>query len=934
MATPASNHDGPAPDLPLPSTPSGRPTSDDPNTRFTPITRPRISTTNDMRLLAEYNKKYLGHTDYDTNAAALGKSFYDLYLSYFAVGNDNTTTDIPSHRPPTPHTLLRSSFGRPSSSHSFHQEACFETAYVIVLKAGFFEPLDIINLHECHPLLSHLLCSCIHFHNYDFLWLAKYNMDWAEQTSLSAHKAYAFLACLLHYDLSVANVIRFLGNNYTAAYRDIPAIVASLRTHGIAEALIADYARVMTVGCPNHFNANTSRANALLYWRKGNHPSIRAKIDQVMTTMNKEERNNYVVHVPCWLWRFVPHCFITPQHILEKPGKKDRQIFDASRKYDWDSLPINSMTSTPHGSELKCEFGSVREDILVRAYNLRISYPNDDIVVHANDVKSCFRQVKHHPDVAGAFSYILSDYLFFQIGLAFGADFSPANWEAVRRAQAALAERLFFDTSLVHKHRAVLDKIRWCRSLRGKQSTRFTTAYRDTINPGVLDDSGNPRPTPHGVYVDDDVYLDVASIGRFEQAIASSIEAIFLLLGHSDIAHRQDPISWDKLHELLVAPVNRILGLTLNLRKLTVGTPSDFISSTISSLRTTWGPHRKSFKAQEAEELTGKLNHIAFSAPWLKFLLGNIYVSLAKALRLNNSHLIRSSQRFRDALRAIRTAGASPSGAAMQAFHTGTTARSVHGCTLLHHIGADLRKDLRLIERALSSPCCPTSCPIAYLIPRVPFGIARSDSSLSAAGGYCPEAKFWWYFEWPTEVRARTLRFITTRDNPTLISINSLEYAAQLITMMGCHLHHLESRAIRHDPHPIYRLECDNTAGESWLTKGCTSSDTGRNLARLQAAVLLDQGAGYSFGRVDTKTNVIADGISRIPCESSLSHDFPSLLSQAPSLLGCRRFHPNADLTCSIVAALLRTDCLDPLTASKQLLIDPGRFTTSPGAKT
>ena len=123
-----------------------------------------------------------------------------------------------------------------------------------------------------------------------------------------------------------------------------------------------------------------------------------------MATMNKEERNNYVVHVPHWLWRFVPHCFTTPQHILEKPGKKDRQIFDASRKYDWDSTPVNAMTSTPHGSELRCQFGSVREDILVRAYNLRLSYPDDDIVVHANDVKSCFRQVKHHPDVASAFS--------------------------------------------------------------------------------------------------------------------------------------------------------------------------------------------------------------------------------------------------------------------------------------------------------------------------------------------------------------------------------------------------------------------------------------------------------------------------------------------------------------------------------------------------
>jgi hypothetical protein len=337
---------------------------------------------------------------------------------------------------------------------------------------------------------------------------------------------------------------------------------------------------------------------------------------------------------------------------------------------------------------------------------------------------------------------------------------------------------------------------------------------------------------------------------------------------------------------------------------------------------------------KEAEELTGKLNHIAFGAPWLKYLLGNIYSSLAAALHLNRSHLIRTSPRFHDALRESRTTTTSASGATKRAFYIGSTARSVHGAATLHHIGTDLRRNLLLVERTLSSPCCPTSCPISYLVPRVPIGTARSDSSLTAAGGYCPEAKFWWYLEWPQSVRARTLRHVMTRHDPSLVSINSLEYAAQLITMMGCHLSHLETKDSREDLHPVYLLECDNTAGESWLAKGCTSSATGRDLACLQAALLLDQGVGYRFGRVDTKSNVIADGISRISSESSLSHDFPLLLAQAPSLLGCRRFLPNAALTSLIVDTLLRTACTDPLIASKQLLTDPGRFTSLPGATT
>jgi hypothetical protein len=233
---------------------------------------------------------------------------------------------------------------------------------------------------------------------------------------------------------------------------------------------------------------------------------------------------------------------------------------------------------------------------------------------------------------------------------------------------------------------------------------------------------------------------------------------------------------------------------------MTISTPPDFIASTITLLRTTWGPHRHSFKAKEGEELTGKLNHIAFGAPWLKYLLGNTYLLLAVTLRLNKSHQIHTSPRFRDALRKIRTVTSSAEGAVKPAFYTGATTRSVHGSNTLHHISTDLHHDLRLIERMLSSPHCPTNCPIAYLIPRVPIGTACSDSRVTAMGGYCLEAKFWWFLEWCDPIQARTLHHIKTRRDPSLVSINSLEYAVQLITMMGCHLHHLETKDSRDDP--------------------------------------------------------------------------------------------------------------------------------------
>ena len=83
-----------------------------------------------------------------------------------------------------------------------------------------------------------------------------------------------------------------------------------------------------------------------------------------------------------------------------------------------------------------------------RVYDLHITYPRKDIATHANDVRSCFKQMKLHPDIISAFSIMVADFLFLQSALHFGADFSPQNWEPVRRLIEILAEKLFKDKSL------------------------------------------------------------------------------------------------------------------------------------------------------------------------------------------------------------------------------------------------------------------------------------------------------------------------------------------------------------------------------------------------------------------------------------------------------------------------------------------------------
>ena len=101
------------------------------------------------------------------------------------------------------------------------------------------------------------------------------------------------MAALFHYKMHAADIMRFLGGIYTREHRAIPAITEVLIPHNIDPWLIAQYVQATTVGYPNHSNAESSRENALIHWREGNHSSITIQMVEVMITISKEHRNWY-----------------------------------------------------------------------------------------------------------------------------------------------------------------------------------------------------------------------------------------------------------------------------------------------------------------------------------------------------------------------------------------------------------------------------------------------------------------------------------------------------------------------------------------------------------------------------------------------------------------------------------------------------------------
>ena len=290
----------------------------------------------------------------------------------------------------TPAELMREGFGQPSKDYFFTQEASGETILFLVMKkrAGYMTQNDITNLKSTHPLVEHLYDMISEYKSVNFSKLREYDLDYALQREIPDSRIKSFMVCLFHFDLSVTNIMQYVGKNYTGAYRDVEASVERMR--GLVDGeLLAHYARVMMFGAPSHFVAEATQENTLLHWQKNNHPSIMQDLDKTVKAMNKLEQHKFVIVLCSWIAMFVPHIFFTPHHILKKAGKKDRLICDSSRWFTPTSIPLNMMTSTRDGVELNCAYGCVLNRILIRIWNLRITYPLRDIILHANDVKSC-----------------------------------------------------------------------------------------------------------------------------------------------------------------------------------------------------------------------------------------------------------------------------------------------------------------------------------------------------------------------------------------------------------------------------------------------------------------------------------------------------------------------------------------------------------------
>ena len=78
------------------------------------------------------------------------------------------------------------------------------------------------------------------------------------------------------------------------------------------------------------------------------------------------------------MWRFLPHLHLTPLGLLLKGGKS-RLLFDARFRPGPASLSLNDTTRA--SNELPVAYGTAFVRQLCQIYNLRVSFPEEDILL-------------------------------------------------------------------------------------------------------------------------------------------------------------------------------------------------------------------------------------------------------------------------------------------------------------------------------------------------------------------------------------------------------------------------------------------------------------------------------------------------------------------------------------------------------------------------
>ena len=754
---------------------------------------------------------------------------------------------------------------------------------------------DEKNIGHSHPLYKHLH-KMIHWSkNIDFESIKSHIPNYQDQKSIDPNRVKLFVAALLHYDMDIPTLIRYLGGNYTGDYRDTDYTIKILKESNCDPQIISDLEKILTLGCPMKMVASTTRQNFLEFLNYGNHTSIKQNLEKTLNTMSKEDRNQYLIPLPKWIARFLKHLHVTPQGLLVKKDKNDRLIWGGSFIPHWAAICINMMLS--HDSEPVIVYGSTFMKYLEYIWNLRITYPVTDIMLFDDDVKGAFRHCKYHPDVTSAFSFIIAGLLFISLGGTFGSIVTPSNFEPIARARTHLARYLSNRRDLLKKYQHIISKVRFSEPQTA--STEFVRATPCSINNGIAD----KNRTEYNMFVDDSLFAQTRD--NIKHAMAASIEALHIILGYPNTDIRQNPLSLDKYFESTCSYERIQLGIKINSRTMSLSLTDKKRKAMIDEL-TNWHNKRKSFTLLQGVTLCGSIEFWANISPWVRLLYLNLRSAVNKCIT-SSLKLTKEKASIKSMISKLAHSNDLHNLELKEKYIQSKIAKETYKCKQKTFISKPMRTELKLIQQILSNPTkYSLDTPIAHVVKRDPDFITYGDACLEAGGGFF-ENKFWWHTEWPDDIKALTLKNITVsrrcKLSNELVSINLLEFVVEIINYAAVTSLVSNEHIDITKKYPVLLNWTDNKTAQAWIRKAATRTEKGKALQRILCSIMINNPLGFKADYIQGKSNVLADSISRVFASSNSS--FTELFQNHPQMRSWMRFHPSQELLSYLFSALL-----------------------------
>jgi hypothetical protein len=778
-------------------------------------------------------------------------------------------------------------FGKDNNDQSFTSDVRFRHAHIFLLNSGFLTARDEASLFEADPLAKQLDHLVREHSAVDFRELRVYKANWDEETTIPETAIQQVTACMIHYKFDVASVVRYIGGTHVGAHRDTEGILATLRDC-IAEDVWHDLARLYRTGAPNYCNAHSTEENYQAFCKHGNHKSAEAEPEITKKALVKDHKKRFLLACRASIFPYLYNSHRTPIAIanIGHAYKKARFVFDSTRRPEHFCHAINDWTSKD--TEPVLHFPKAFMTFLTWIWNLRISYPHEEIYPCDDDVAGAFRHGKYNPNLVGMHCVVIFGMTLLMTGMTFGDNTSPSNWEPIARARSQFAKWCWSKMDdLIEKAKPYAPNFTTAPDPTTEERANFVQATADSRHKGVFNADGSRRPPPYPHHVDDNIYADVKQ--HMRRTIAATVWSLYTVLGFPD-PFQQDPLSHEKL-EMHLTHLRNPVGRAIDTRRLTVAmtlAKRDILVAQLSL----W-LRKATFSLLEIAQLYGLLSDAARVCRWV----WPRFFALRNALNKAILHRHAASRGYADRAGLYQQFAASlPADVShrLKGLVQREVAQFIWRNKLPIKMNNEIRSELAWLHKYLKNPANPWEISIGHIITRDPWGISAGDASHIGLGAINEKMNFLIDCRYTDDTMRRMK--IKKSNNPEHIHINAGEFVTIIFQIAAIICKIESSPPGTYPPLLVYLIRTDNMSSKAWTNKMSASSRRGQLLLQLLSELLRRSDIGLNCEHIKGVDNIKPDFLSRIPRHFTLPQRRLQILKQDSALRSYQSFLPSPAL--------------------------------------